>query len=114
MDMRLKLLDSETQLLVGIGAAVAAGCIPCLEKMARLADEAAIDSKKLRGAAIIGQFVKDQPAAQVKTTADLLFGTHLARSLSPASCTAGDQEERAVGCCDTGSEASQSCGCISG
>ncbi len=52
-------IDAETQLLIGIGAAVASGCIPGLEKMHRLAGKAKIESKNIKAAAIIGQFVKD-------------------------------------------------------
>jgi AhpD family alkylhydroperoxidase len=70
-------LDTETQLLVALGSAVASGCIPCLESIAGLARAEGIDEKKMRAAAIIGQFVKDQPAANTKATADKLLGTHL-------------------------------------
>jgi AhpD family alkylhydroperoxidase len=70
-------LDTETQLLVALGSAVASGCIPCLESITGLARAEGIDDKKMRAAAIIGQFVKDQPATNMKTTADRLLGTHL-------------------------------------
>ena len=100
MDAILKGLDTETQLLVGIGAAVAAGCIPCLETMVNLANGNDLDAKKLKAAAIIGQFVKDQPAAHMKSTADSLLGTHLQKEKSQATCpveTPQDQE-RDRGC----------------
>lgn len=70
-------LDTETQLLVAVGSAVASGCIPCLESITGLALAENIDEKKMRAAAIIGQFVKDQPANNMKAKADELLGTHL-------------------------------------
>ena len=48
-------LDTETQLLVALGSAVASGCIPCLENMAGMALAEGIDEKKMRAAAITGQ-----------------------------------------------------------
>jgi len=81
-------LDAETQLLVALGSAVAAGCIPCLESITSLARAEAIDEKKMRAAAIIGQFVKDQPANHMKITADALLGTHLQSAASKAGCPA--------------------------
>ena len=79
-------LDTETQLLVALGSAVASGCIPCLESITGLARAEDIDEKKMRAAAIIGQFVKDQPANQMKTTADALLGTHLQSAASKVGC----------------------------
>ena len=81
-------LDTETQLLVAIGSAVASGCIPCLENISGMAQAEGIDAKKLKAAAIIGQFVKDQPAANMKATADKLLGTHLQSAPIPAGCPA--------------------------
>ena len=66
MKAMFKGLDTETQLLVGVGAAVAAGCIPCLETMVSMAEKEGIDGKKLKAAAIVGQFIKEQPAGHMK------------------------------------------------
>jgi len=79
-------LDTETQLLVAMGSAVAAGCIPCLESVTGLARVERIDEKKMRAAAIIGQFVKDQPANNMKMTADKLLGTHLQSAPVNSDC----------------------------
>jgi AhpD family alkylhydroperoxidase len=79
-------LDTETQLLVAVGSAVAAGCIPCLESITGMAAAEGIDKKKLRAAAIIGQFIKDQPAGQMKQSADELLGTHLSAAGAAALC----------------------------
>ncbi len=79
-------LDTETQLLVALGSAVASGCIPCLESITGLARVEGIDEKKMRAAAIIGQFVKDQPANNMKATADQLLGTHLQAAAAKIGC----------------------------
>lgn len=111
MNQLFKGLDTETQLLVGIGAAVAAGCIPCLEKMTVLASEASIESKKLKAAAIIGQFVKDQPIAHIKTAADRLLGTHLQSTSAAAACPADAPESENDTCGCRTEDAAESCGC---
>ena len=98
MEAIFKGLDTETQLLVGIGAAVASGCIPCLEKMVELANGSKLDAKKLKAAAIIGQFVKDQPAAHMKSTADSLLGTHLLKAETKTTCPTDSPEGQNLGC----------------
>jgi alkylhydroperoxidase/carboxymuconolactone decarboxylase family protein YurZ len=103
-------LDTETQLLVAMGSAVASGCIPCLESIARMARAESIDEKKMRAAAIIGQFVKDQPAGNMKMTADRLLGTHLQSAPDNRDCPLESKEaehsEEAAGCAPGGT-----CGC---
>jgi alkylhydroperoxidase/carboxymuconolactone decarboxylase family protein YurZ len=102
MDAFFKGLDTETQLLVGIGAAVAAGCIPCLEKMVEMANGVDLDAKKLKAAAVIGQFVKDQPAAHMKSVADNLLGTHLQNAKTKATCPVDTPDDQKQGCgCET-------------
>ena len=76
MKTTFKGLDTETQLLVALGSAVASGCIPCLENITAMARAENIDEKKMRAAAIVGQFVKDQPASHMKAKADELLNTH--------------------------------------
>ncbi len=103
-------LDTETQLLVAIGSAVASGCIPCLESIAGQARAEGIDEKKMRAAAIIGQFVKDQPANNMKMTADKLLGTHLQSAPANSDCPLEIKEtapvEQAAGCAP-----GSTCGC---
>ena len=101
-------LDTKTQLLVALGSAVASGCIPCLENITGLARAEAIDEKKMRAAAIIGQFVKDQPANNMKTTADALLGTHLQSAASKVGCPAESSEARAAA---DHTESRNACGC---
>jgi len=85
-------LETETQLLVALGSAVASGCIPCLENITGMARAEGIEEKKLKAAAIIGQFIKDQPANNMKTMADQLLGTHLQSAPLPAGCPAESTE----------------------
>ena len=103
-------LDTETQLLVGIGSAVAAGCIPCIENIAGMARAEGIEEKKLKAAAIIGQFVKDQPANNMKATADKLLGTHLQSAPRQTGCPMDSSREK-LAVQHEGSETAGACGC---
>lgn len=101
----LKGLDNETQLLVAAGAAVAAGCIPCLENISKMAAAEGIEPNKMKSAALVGQFIKEQPAAHMKEAADRLLGTHLQGAQQAVGCPAESAESA------TGSSGSQSSGC---
>ena len=103
-------LDTETQLLVALGSAVASGCIPCLESITGLARDEGIDEKKMRAAAIIGQFVKDQPANNMKATADELLGTHLQSASSQAGCPMESKGAPAAAEVEV-NESNKACGC---
>ena len=103
-------LDTETQLLVAIGSAVASGCIPCLENISGMAQAEGIDDKKLKAAAIIGQFVKDQPAANMKATADRLLGTHLQSAQTQIACPA-DSTQKESAAERTDDKSVGGCGC---
>lgn len=112
MKLTSRRLDQETQLLVGISAAVASGCIPCLEKMVETASKAGIDDKKMRESAIIGQFVKDQPAYHMKEAADKLLGSHLLRFKSQSDCSIDDERNKEGGCDYELDNENESCGCM--
>ena len=103
-------LDTETQLLVAIGSAVASGCIPCLENISGMARAEGIDDKRLKAAAIIGQFVKDQPAANMKATADKLLGTHLQSAQTQIACPADSTGAETTAEYD-GNQSAGACGC---
>ncbi len=103
----LKGLDNETQLLVAAGAAVAAGCIPCLENITRLAEGEGIASKKMKSAVLVGQFIKEQPAAHMKEAADRLVGTHLQSTRSTVGCPAESAEAAPV----SADSQQNGCGC---
>ena len=103
-------LDTETQLLVAIGSAVASGCIPCLENISGMARSEGIEDKKLKAAAIIGQFVKDQPANNMKATADKLLGTHLQTAAVQTGCPRDSSNEESAEQHEE-SKAAGGCGC---
>lgn len=92
---RSQALDRETQLLIAAGSAVAAGCITCLENIVKMARADGIDERKLKEAAMTGQFVKEQPNNHMKEAADELLGTHLqSRSLSTGGeCPLSNESE---------------------
>ncbi len=52
-----------------------------------------IEEKRMKAAAIIGQFVKDQPANAMKTTADKLLGTHLQSAAVQTGCRMDSSKE---------------------
>jgi len=105
-------LNTETQLLVAIGSAVASGCIPCLESITGMARAESIDEKKMRAAAIIGQYVKDQPASHMKAKADELLGTHLQSAAVQVGCPV-ESEEAPAAVEDESNEPRKACGCSS-
>jgi len=89
-------IDSETQLLISLGSAVAAGCLPCLQNIVEKARAHGIDEKKMRAAARTGQFIKEQPIKHMKALSDELLGTHLlAVPAEAARCPAeaGEKEK---------------------
>ena len=109
MENKTHVLDNETQLLISAGAAVAAGCIPCLETIVKMAREEGIAEWKLKIAVKTGQFVKDKPIEMMKAFADELLGTHLQTKAGQESLTcpglpgAGAHQESSAG--------PEGCGC---
>ena len=115
MEKSIKSIDRETQLLISVGAAVAAGCIPCLTSIVEAARSEGIEEWKLRSAAVTGQFIKDKPAGAMKTHSDELLGTHLSakRADKDGPCPLekeSDASKTAVTCGDSGKEKG-GCGC---
>ena len=107
-------LDQRTQLLIALGSSIAAGCQPCLETIVGQARAAGIAEDELQSAAIIGQFVKDQPAEDMKQLADELLGTHLAAQGATPACPLDDSttadSARHHGS-ESGDGAGRGCGC---
>ena len=89
-------IDLETQLLISVGSAVAAGCIPCLQNIVKQARAHGIDEKKMRAAARTGQFIREEPIKHMKALSDELLGTHfLPVPAETAGCPAKeDQKEK--------------------
>ncbi len=80
------LIDHKVTLLISAGAAIAAGCEPCLTKIVAGLKDAGVGTTDIRHAVEIGQFVKDKPAANMKELADKLTGTHLAGEQTAGTC----------------------------
>jgi alkylhydroperoxidase/carboxymuconolactone decarboxylase family protein YurZ len=77
-----RLVDYKVTLLIAAGAAMAANCEPCLNKIVPDLIEAGVHELDIRRAVEIGQFVKDKPAENMKEVADVLTGSHLSKSAS--------------------------------
>jgi len=68
--------------------------------------------EKIKESAMIGQFVKDQPAYHMKEAADNLLGTHLLRFRTQSDCPIGDERKEGGGRdCESDNE-NESCGCM--
>jgi glycosyltransferase A (GT-A) superfamily protein (DUF2064 family) len=99
MNLFVKDLPPETQLLVAMGSAVAAGCQSCLERMVGLAQCEELDPAQMRAAVAIGQFVKDQPAQQMKELADRLLGSRLSGDGAGIECGCETATAAKSACC---------------
>jgi alkylhydroperoxidase/carboxymuconolactone decarboxylase family protein YurZ len=75
-------------LLIAAGAAMAANCEPCLNKVVPDLIEAGVAEADIRKAMEIGQFVKDKPAAIMKEAADALTGTNMSDPHKSEGCPA--------------------------
>ena len=73
-----EIIDYRVTMLIAAGAAMAANCEPCLNKIVPDLIEAGVAEADIRKAVEIGQFVKDKPAAIMKEAADALTGSQLA------------------------------------
>jgi AhpD family alkylhydroperoxidase len=83
-------LDTGTEELIAIGAALAANCEPCLRYHVRRGAEAGCTPEAMRRAAEIGHAVKATPARLLARLADRLLGSSLAPRGEDSPCaTAG-------------------------
>ena len=82
------LVDHKVTLLIAAGAAMAANCEPCLNKVVPDLIEAGVAAPDIRAAVEIGQYVKDRPASMMKQTADVLAGTRLSDGSEAEGCPA--------------------------
>ena len=83
-----QIVDYKVTMLIAAGAAMAANCEPCLNKVVPDLIEAGVAEADIRKAVEIGQFVKDKPAAIMKEAADALTGSNLSDSLNIDVCPA--------------------------
>ena len=74
-----EIVDHKVTLLIAAGAAMAANCEMCLNKIVPDLIEAGVSEADIRRAVEIGQFVKDKPAAIMKEVADALTGSRLSK-----------------------------------
>ena len=93
------IVDYKVTLLIAAGAAMAANCEMCLNKVVPDLLEAGVAEADIRRAVEIGQFVKDRPAAIMKEAADMLTGSHLSEASTSAQqgCPA-DRMKEATAC----------------
>ena len=92
-----KIVDKNVTLLIAAGAAMAANCEPCLNKIVADLKEAGVGTNDIRRAVEIGQFVKDKPAANMKQLADKLTGTRLG-AMRPSEDCPLEQKDRTCVC----------------
>jgi hypothetical protein len=78
---------------------VAAGCQPCLKQLVCLAKDEALEDARMRAAITIGQFVKDQPAQEMKTLAHELLGGDPAGKASEIECPCHATSTAEANCC---------------
>ena len=98
-DVKTGIVDRKVTLLIAAGAAMAANCEPCLNKIVPDLIEAGVLEKDIRKAVEIGQFVKDRPAAIMKEAADVLTGTNLSEGSDFEGCPADKLKPKEVcGC----------------
>ena len=83
-------------MLIVAGAAMAANCETCLNKVVPDLIEAGVAETDIRKAVEIGQFVKDKPAAIMKEAADALTGTRLSENPDSEGCPADEMKHRAA------------------
>lgn len=98
MNLFVKDLAPEIQILIAAGSAVAAGCQPCLERLVALANSQEIPGNKMQAAVTIGQLIKDQPGNHMKALADRLVGSHLSAEASGAVCGCPPEEGSRAQC----------------
>jgi alkylhydroperoxidase/carboxymuconolactone decarboxylase family protein YurZ len=91
-----EIVDYRVTMLIAAGAAMAANCEPCLDKIVPDLVEAGVAEADIRRAVEIGQFVKDKPAAVMKEAADMLTGSHLSKKRVSEVCPADEMKRKMV------------------
>jgi len=88
-----EIVDYKVTMLIAAGAAMAANCEPCLNKIVPDLLEAGVTETDIRKAVEIGQFVKDKPAAVMKEAADTLTGSRLSKRRASGGCPADEMKK---------------------
>jgi alkylhydroperoxidase/carboxymuconolactone decarboxylase family protein YurZ len=94
-----EIVDYKVTMLIAAGAAMAANCEPCLNKIVPDLIEAGVAQADIRKAVEIGQFVKDKPAAIMKEAADVLTGSQLSDPHASEGCPADTLKQPATATC---------------
>jgi len=91
-------LSGEVRELVAIGAAIGAGCEPCLKFHYDKASKLGVSSEAMREAVALGEMVKNASAKNMARLADKLLGPAAETSGAPAPA-ASDAPPAKTGCC---------------
>jgi hypothetical protein len=91
---RPEIADYHVTMLIAAGAAMAANCEPCLNKVVPSLIEAGVSLADIRSAVSIGQAVKDRPAAIMKEAADVLTGTKLSEESATEGCLLEEMKQK--------------------
>lgn len=92
----VKIVDSKVTMLIAAGAAMAANCEPCLNKIVPDLIEIGVSEYDIRKAVEIGQFIKDKPAAIMKEAADALTGSNLSETALSSECPSDKLKAKAA------------------
>ena len=93
-----EIVNYKVTMLIAAGAAMAANCEPCLNKVVPDLIEAGVAESDIRKAVEIGQFVKDKPAAIMKEAADALTGTSMSNLNESEGCPADALKQQRCSC----------------
>jgi AhpD family alkylhydroperoxidase len=99
-------LDTRTEELIAIGAALASNCEPCLRYHVRRGAEVGCTQEEMRRAVAIAQDVKATPARLLARLADRLLGTPLVSGEPGTTCEmlAAQPASAPSACCGTPTE----------
>ena len=86
--VRPGLVNRKVTLLMSAGAAIAAGCEPCLRRIVPQLQEIGASDDEIRGAIYTGQMVKDGSTSIMKQVADEIAGTNFSEVSDLESCPA--------------------------
>jgi AhpD family alkylhydroperoxidase len=88
--------------LIGISAAMAANCMPCLRYHVRKAESLGVSKPDMARAAAIGSAVKQVPAKEILDLAEHLVGARMDEAVkSQSSCSLEKAKSCSAGTCST-------------
>lgn len=87
--MRETILEEKTETLIAIGAATAANCIPCFERLYEKAITSGITASEIKRASEIAALVKGGAHTAISSTIDDLIGSEKVNGLTCGKTAAG-------------------------